>query len=100
VHGAYRREDIPGLVARYGIDRWLIPSVWPETFSYTTHEALATGLPVWCFDLGAQGAAVRSAALETGLGGTIPLKDGAADLDRLTACLLAPLGRRSGREVA
>ena len=61
----YRREDIPALVARYGIDRWLIPSVWPETFSYTTHEALATGLPVWCFDLGAQGEAVRAATHAT-----------------------------------
>jgi glycosyltransferase involved in cell wall biosynthesis len=100
VHGAYRREDIAALVARYGIDRWLIPSVWPETFSYTTHEALATGLPVWCFDLGAQGEAVRAAAHETGLGGTIPLRDGAADLDRVMASLLAPAARRSGREVA
>lgn len=61
VHGAYRIEDLPELVARYGITGWFIPSVWPETFSYTTHEALATGLPVVAFDLGAQGAAVRAA---------------------------------------
>ncbi len=61
VHGAYRLEDLPGLVARYGIDVWLIPSVWPETFSFTTHEALATGMPVFCFDLGAQADAVRAA---------------------------------------
>lgn len=100
LHGAYRREDIAALVARYGIDRWLIPSAWPETFSYTSHEALATGLPVWCFDLGAQGEAVRSAARETGLGGTIPLKDGVADLDLVMACLLAPAARRAGRAVA
>ena len=39
----------------------LVPSVWPETFSFTTHETLATGLPVLALDLGAQGAAVRSA---------------------------------------
>jgi hypothetical protein len=100
VHGAYRREDIAALVARYGIDRWLIPSVWPATFSYTTHEALATGLPVWCFDLGAQGEAVRAATGETGRGGTIPLSDGSADLDRVMACLLAPAPRRIGRVVA
>ena len=36
-------------------------SIWPETFSYTTHEALATGLPVLAFDLGAQGVAVAEA---------------------------------------
>ena len=54
--------DIPELVTRYGISHWLIPSIWPETFSYTTHEALATGLPVLAFDIGAQGDAVRAAA--------------------------------------
>ncbi len=60
-HGAYRVGEIPALVARYGITDWLIPSIWPETFSFTTHEALATGLPVWCFDLGAQAEAARAA---------------------------------------
>lgn len=61
VHGNYRLEDLPGLVARYGITDWLVPSVWPETFSYTTHEALATGLPVYAFAIGAQGDAVARA---------------------------------------
>ncbi|MGY6549979.1 MAG: glycosyltransferase [Roseinatronobacter sp.] len=61
VHGPYAVEDIPHLVARYGVTHWLIPSVWPETFSYTVHECLATGLPTLAFDLGAQGDAVRQA---------------------------------------
>lgn len=61
VHGSYRTTEIPHLVQTYGVTHWLIPSVWPETFSYTTHEALATGLPVLAFDIGAQGAAVRNA---------------------------------------
>lgn len=61
LHGAYRIEEIPHLVERYGITDWLIPSIWPETFSFTTHEALATGMPVWCFDLGAQAEAARAA---------------------------------------
>ncbi len=61
VHGDYLVTEIPTLVAHYGITHWLIPSIWPETFSYTTHEALATGLPVLAFDLGAQGAAVAQA---------------------------------------
>jgi GT2 family glycosyltransferase len=73
VHGPYAIGDIPALVARYGISRWLIPSIWPETFSYTTHEALATGLPVYSFDLGAQGDAVRAAAAAGGGGGVVPL---------------------------
>lgn len=61
VHGNYQLADLPALAAHYGITCWLIPSVWPETFSYTTHECLATGLPVLAFDIGAQGGAVRNA---------------------------------------
>lgn len=38
---------------------FLIPSVGPETFSYTTEEAIKTGLPVAVFDLGAQAERVR-----------------------------------------
>lgn len=60
-HGRYQVQDLPALVARYGITCWLIPSLWPETFSFTTHEALATGLPVMTFDLGAQAEAVQAA---------------------------------------
>nr|WP_242690236.1 glycosyltransferase [Paracoccus fontiphilus] len=88
VHGDYRIEDIPGLVSRYGIGRWLIPSIWPETFSYTTHEALATGLPVFSFDLGAQGDAVRAAAAIRGQGGTIPLVRTEADLEAMLDVIL------------
>jgi glycosyltransferase involved in cell wall biosynthesis len=61
VHGSYALQDLPSLVARYGISCWVIPSIWPETFSYTTHEALATGLPVFVFDLGAQAGAAERA---------------------------------------
>ena len=67
IHGSYQRRDLPGLVARYGISAWLIPSVWPETFSFTTHEAIATGLPVFAFDLGAQAEALRAAGLGANL---------------------------------
>lgn len=62
VHGPYQIEDLPRLAALYGVTDWLIPSVWPETFSYTTHEALASGLPVHAFNIGAQGAAVAKSA--------------------------------------
>lgn len=62
VHGAYRVAELDRIAAHYGLTCWLIPSIWPETFSYTTHEALATGLPVWGFGLGAQGAALAAAA--------------------------------------
>jgi hypothetical protein len=88
VHGSYARRDIPALVARYGIGAWLIPSIWPETFSYTTHECIATGLPVWSFDLGAQGDAVRAAAARSGRGGVLPLIEGKPSVDHVIARLL------------
>ena len=72
VHGAYEVRDLPGLVARYGITCWLIPSIWPETFSFTTHEALATGMPVYAFDLGAQGEAVAAAVAQGAPGAVVP----------------------------
>lgn len=86
VHGDYAAADLPALVARYGIGGWWIPSIWPETFSFTTHEALVTGLPVWAFDLGAQGAAVAAAVGCGAAGGVAPITgddgvDAAATLD-------------------
>ena len=76
VHGTYELHDLPGLVSRYGISGWLIPSIWPETFSFTTHEALATGMPVISFDLGAQGDAVAAAVAAGAPGAVLPLRDG------------------------
>ena len=88
-HGAYDPADLAALVARYGIAAWWVPSVWPETFSFTTHEALATRLPVCTFDLGAQGQAVRAAVRSGAAGGVVPLSgdervDAALALDLLT----------------
>lgn len=59
VHGRYDLDDLPKIAEGYGIDRWFIPSIWPETFCYTVREALSTGLPVYCFDLGAQAEGTR-----------------------------------------
>lgn len=53
VHGSYQRNELPGLFGQYSIKAALIPSVWPETFSYTTSEAILLGYPVICFDVGA-----------------------------------------------
>ncbi len=77
VHGSYDRDEITELAHLYGIRAWLMPSVWPETFSFATREALATGLPVAGFALGAQGEALRDAPN----GSTVPLepKSGAAE---------------------
>jgi GT2 family glycosyltransferase len=61
VHGGYARDRIGELTRRYGISAWVVPAIWPETYSFATREALATGLPVIAFDIGAQGEAVRAA---------------------------------------
>lgn len=92
IHGDYKTSDIPGLVTRYQISRWLIPSIWPETFSYTTHEALATGLPVFSFDLGAQGDAVQAAARKLGYGGTISLHEGHFCIESMLTYILETEG--------
>ncbi len=89
VHGNYQLRDIPDLVARYGISCWLIPSIWPETFSYATHEVLATGLPVWCFDLGAQAEAVRTATSCGAPGGVIALHQGRAPTETVADIILS-----------
>lgn len=80
-HGSYEVRDLPHLTRTYGITHWLIPSIWPETFCYTVHEALATGLPVMAFDIGAQGDAVRAAIN----GIAIPFGDGCGLADRIKA---------------
>ncbi|MEL6677082.1 MAG: glycosyltransferase [Pseudomonadota bacterium] len=85
IHGRYGRTDWPELARDYGVSAWLIPSTGPETFSYTTHEVLATGLPVFAFDLGAQGDAVAQAPNGHLLGpATAPAR---AVLTRLTGAL-------------
>jgi len=73
IHGDYSLSDIEDLTRSYKISCWLIPSICPETFSYTTQECLATGLPVWCFDLGAQAEAVNRAVQQGARGGVLPL---------------------------
>ncbi len=89
VHGAYRLADLPEIVARHGITEWLMPSVWPETFSFAVREALATGFPVTCFDLGAQAEAVRAAPNGT----VLPF----ADIDEMVNTVLAQIPRTDGQ---
>lgn len=87
IHGSYELRDLAGLVARYQISGWLMPSIWPETFSFTTHEVLATGMPVVSFDLGAQGDAVSEAVSQGAPGGVVALP-GTREID-VAALLMA-----------
>ena len=51
--GSYKLSELPDIIEKEKIDIIFIPSVCPETFSYTTSEALNMGLPVACFNIGA-----------------------------------------------
>lgn len=53
VYGRYSVCRLPRMIRRTNADLVFIPSVWPETFSYTTSEAMSMGLPVACYDMGA-----------------------------------------------
>ena len=59
VTGEYKREDLPDLVEAHGINMFLFPSIWPETFSYVVAEMMALELPVVAFDLGAPAERLR-----------------------------------------
>lgn len=52
-HGKYKRNDLPELLSKNGIDLVCLFSIWPETYSYTLTEAVACGIPVISFDFGA-----------------------------------------------
>ncbi len=53
VHGPYLHEELAEIAEKYDVSTILIPSICPETFSFTTSEALLLGYPVICFDIGA-----------------------------------------------
>jgi GT2 family glycosyltransferase len=57
--GRYTIEQLPELVKELKITEFLIPSIWPETFSYTTDEIMQLGYPLTVFDLGAPAERVR-----------------------------------------
>ena len=53
VHGEYNIVEIPKLTKKYDIDIFFVPSVCPETFSYTTQEIVNMDMPVVVFNIGA-----------------------------------------------
>jgi GT2 family glycosyltransferase len=61
ITGPYIDGEAPHLIARERPDIAWLPSVWPETWCYTLDYALAAGLPVAAFDLGAIAERLRAA---------------------------------------
>ncbi len=88
VAGPYQLPKMAALAGKYRIERWLFPSILPETFSYVTHEMLATGLPVFGFPLGAQGDALARAIAAGAGGGLLPFEEGRHDFRLLAERIL------------
>jgi len=50
---------LPELVEDHKIDMFLIPSICPETFSYTTQEIIMMEMPLMVFNIGAPAERVK-----------------------------------------
>ena len=59
IHGRYAAANLTTLVEHHGVNACLLPSIWPETFSYVTQEIMSLELPLVCFDVGAPPERVR-----------------------------------------
>ncbi len=60
ISGRYNLSDLPRLLDEVTPDLVFVPSIVGETYCFTLSEALSEGLPVVCFDLGAQAERLRS----------------------------------------
>lgn len=60
VSGRYQESDLPARLQQSGANIFLMPAIWPETFSYVSHELIACGVPFCCFDMGAPADAARA----------------------------------------
>jgi len=69
VLGSYENKNLPEIIRNRGINVILMPTIVPETFSYTISEAIKMQLPIVAFDIGAQGSRVKKYEL----GKVIPL---------------------------
>ncbi|HGZ69835.1 MAG TPA: glycosyltransferase, partial [Nitratifractor sp.] len=59
VTGRYKKSKLPALIRQYKVDAFVIPSIWPETFSYTSQEVMNMDLPLVVFDIGAPAERVK-----------------------------------------
>ncbi|MBE6462074.1 MAG: glycosyltransferase family 4 protein [Alphaproteobacteria bacterium] len=60
VHGSYNPKHLPNIMQKYNADIVFISSIWPETFSYTTSEAMSMGLAVACYNMGAPAERIKN----------------------------------------
>jgi GT2 family glycosyltransferase/glycosyltransferase involved in cell wall biosynthesis len=95
ITGRYTEGEAPYLLRREQPDLTFLASVWPETWCYALDHALAAGLPIVAFDLGAIAERLRVA----GVGVLLPRELSASQInDRLLQ--IAAANRASKREGA
>jgi FkbM family methyltransferase len=63
ITGRYDLERLESIVLEKDIDVFLLPSIWPETFSFTADEIMQMGLPLVVFNIGAPAERVNGYAL-------------------------------------
>jgi len=83
VRGVYHPHDLDRLLAEAAPHVVFLPAIWPETWSFVLTTALAQGLPVIVFDIGAPAARLR----RLGRGHVLP-RELSADPARLLTALL------------
>ena len=88
VTGPYDEDEAAELIAQQAADIALLPSIWPETWSYALSECWRAGLTVMAFDVGAPAERIRSA----GHGLLLPLGTSASGINE---ALLAFLQQRT-----
>ncbi|MGA2189915.1 MAG: glycosyltransferase [Steroidobacteraceae bacterium] len=64
ITGRYSEGEAVHLLRREDPDVVFLPSVWPETWCFALDEAVALGIPVIAFDLGAVGERLRETDLK------------------------------------
>jgi glycosyltransferase involved in cell wall biosynthesis len=58
--GPYIHDNLADEIRRSGANLMLLPSIWPETFSYVAQEMIELGLPLVCFNWGAPAERIRA----------------------------------------
>lgn len=67
ITGKYRDQDAADLLCKLQPHAAWLPSLWPETYSYTLSLALEAALPVFAFDIGAIAHRLRIHRMTEGL---------------------------------
>lgn len=65
--GRYREEEAADKLKALAPHVVWLPSLWPETYSYTLSIALSSGYPVFAFDIGAIARRLRESGCATGV---------------------------------